>query len=247
MNLKRISFIGLMTMLAVSMFGCITAQGPAPQAASSSGLSAGNMQLSARMSNSIFLQPVSPTKRVVYVYGHNTSGAQGLRFMELIKAGLVEKGYRITDDPDKAQYMLMYNILYVGKEDKSYTAEGALAGGFGGALLGNVMKNNATGTEVGGLVGAGLGAIIGSVYHDDQYMMVTDIQVEQRQTGTYTETNTHASQGTDSTLHTYHSGIKGWMVYRDRVVSQAKGHNMAFDYATPSMSKEVSGEISGLF
>lgn len=235
-------------LLTVAMFGCATANGPAPQSSSSSGLSAGHMKLSARMSSSIFLQPVSPDQRVVYVYGHNTSSAQGLGCTSIIRRDLIDKGYRLTDDPAKAEYMLMYNILYVGKQDNNYTAAGALAGGFGGALLGGgVIKQNATGTVIGGLVGAGLGALIGSVYHHDMYMMVVDIQMEQRQAGTYTEMSTNASQGTASTLHTYHSGVKGWMVYRDRIVAQAQGYNLAFDYATPAMSREVSGEISGLF
>ena len=245
-RIEKILFAAFLFFVAI-VFGCATANGPAPQSASSSGLTAGQMKLSARMSESIFLQPVSPSKRVVYVYGHNTSSAQGLRFTRLIKNVLIEKGYRLTDDPAKAEYMLMYNILYVGKQDKSYTATGALAGGFGGALVAAAISNNSTDTAIGGLAGAALGALVGAVYHHDQYMMVVDIQLEQRQAGTYTEVNTNTGQGTASTLSTHNAGVKNWMIYRDRIVAQADGYNLAFDYATPAMSKEVSGEISGLF
>ncbi len=227
--------------------GCATATGPAPQSASASGLSAGNMKLSARMSSSIFLQPVSPSRRIVFVSGHNTSSAQGLHFTRLIKQSLIEKGYRITDDPARAEYMLMYNILYVGKEDQSYTAAGALAGGFGGAVIGAAASNTTTGAVAGGLAGAVVGGIIGNFFQQNRYMMVVDIQLEQRQAGTYTTTNTYADQGTASTVHTYHSGVKNWMFYRDRIVAQAEGTRLTFDYATPAMSQEVSGEISGLF
>ena len=245
-NFSRFFMVFALLIVAI-MTGCATGQGPAPQYTSSSGLSAGNMKLSARMSSSIFLQPVSPAKRVVYVYGHNTSSAQGLRFAEVIKKDLQSKGYRITDDPAKAQYMLMYNVLYVGKQDQNHTADGVLAGGFGGAVISSLISPHTTPTVVGGIAGAVIGGIIGSIYHHDHYMMAVDVQLEQRQAGTETEVNTQARQGTASTLHTYHSGIKGWMVYRDRAVAQASGTNLSFDYATPAMIKEVSGELAGLF
>lgn len=232
---------------ALVLAGCATASGPAPQSASSSGLSAGNMKLSVQMSSSIFLQPVSSSKRTVFVSGHNTSGAQGLSFTGLIKKKLLEKGYTIANDPAKAQYMLMYNVLYVGKQNRNYTAVGALGGSFGGALIGAAAGGNDTTTLAGALTGAVAGGIVGDLLSQNRYMMVVDIQLEQRQTGTYTKTSTNAAQGTASTVSAYNSGVRNWMIYRDRIVGQAKGTGLMFDYATPAMSKEVAGEISGIF
>jgi hypothetical protein len=37
------------------------------------------------------------------------------------------------------------------------------------------------------------------------------------------------------------------MIYRDRVVAQAHGLDLAFSYAMPALTHEVAGEISGLF
>ncbi len=87
------------------------------------------MQLSAQMSSSIFLQPVAPNQRVVFVEGHNTSSAQNLGFQSLVSQDLLRRGYRLTNNPSHAEYMLMYNVLYVGKQQANYTADGALAGG----------------------------------------------------------------------------------------------------------------------
>ncbi len=229
----------------LALAGCAT--GPAPQQTSSSGLSAGNMQLSAHMSSSIFLQPVAPQERVVFIDGHNTSSAQNLGVESEVSQDLAARGYQVTNDPTKAEYMVMYNVLYVGKQQGNYTAAGALAGGFGGGLIG-AMTSNDGGTQAGALLaGALAGAVIGHFIQHKHYMMVVDIQLEQRQAGVYTTSQTNAEQGMGGTMQTSTSGVKNWMIYRDRIVAQAQGLNLAFSYATPALTKEVSGEISGLF
>ena len=242
---KGLRLVPMLTLGAL-LAGCATANGPAPQGTSASGLSAGNMRLSVRMSSSIFLQPVGPAKKVVYVGGHNTSSAQGLHFGQLVVQGLMAKGYRITNNPHDAHYMLLYNIRYVGKERASNAAAGALAGGFGGAVIGGVAGNG-NGALIGGGVGALAGGILGAVFSTNRYMMVVDIQLEQRQKGAYTATNTFASQGTNSSLSSSAGGINGWMIYRDRIVAQAIGTRLRFSYATPALSHEVAGELTGLF
>lgn len=205
------------------------------------------MQLSVRMSSSIFLQPVAPAQRVVYIDGHNTSSAQGLHFGNEISQALMSRGYQITANPTQAQYMLMYNIRYVGKQQHNYTAAGALAGGFGGVVAGALGSNNYETPGYLGLAGAAVGAVVGHFMQHKVYMMVVDLQLEQRQAGVYTSTQTNAQQGTSTTETTSASGLRNWMIYRDRIVGTAEGLNLAFNYATPALSKEVSGEISGLF
>lgn len=232
--------------LAFGLTGCATANGPAPQSTSASGLSAGHMRLSAQMSSSIFLQPVAPQERTVFVDGHNTSSAQSLGFSRLIKERLLAKGYHLTNNPNVAHYMLMYNIRYVGKETHSNAANGALAGGFGGAVMG-AAANNSQGALAGGIIGAGIGSLIGAVMSNNRYMMVVDIQVEERDRGAYASTSTIASQGTNSTMGSYGGGVSGWMIYRDRIVAQAHGLRLRFSYAVPALSHEVAGELAGIF
>ncbi len=249
-TLKKAAHGSLSTLVGVSLAtlalsGCAT--GPAPQSTSASGLSAGNMQLSVHMSKSIFLQPVAPAQRLVYLEGHNTSSAQGLHFSGEITQELMTHGYALTQDPTKADFMLMYNIRYVGKEQHNYTAAGALAGGFGGVVAGALGSNNYETPGYLGLAGAAVGAVVGHFMQHKMYMMVVDLQLEQRQAGVYTTTQTNAQQGTSSTETTSSSGVRNWMIYRDRVVGTASGLNLAFNYATPALSKEVSGEVAGLF
>lgn len=198
------------------------------------------------MSSSIFLQPVGPRRKVVFVEGHNTSSAQGLHFGQFIDKQLIAKGYRITNNPRFAHYMLMYNIRYVGKEADSHAAAGALAGGFGGAVLGGAAGNG-NGMVAGAGIGAAVGGLLGAIFPTNRYMMVVDIQLEQRQAGAYTSTATLANQGTASTVSSSGGGINGWLVYRDRIVANARGVRLRFSYATPAMSHEVAGELAGLF
>lgn len=240
---KRIVAVTVATLLA----GCATTNGPAPQTTSSSGLSARHMRLSAHMSSSVFLQPVGPRQRVIFVDGHNTSSAQSIHFGRLIDQRLIAKGYTITNNPRYAHYMLMYNIRYVGKEQDAHAAAGALAGGFGGALIGTAAGNGGNAVAAGAGLGALIGGIIGAVLPTNRYMMVVDIQLEQRQKGAYTSTATLAGQGTNSSVSSSGGGIRGWMIYRDRIVAQASGVRLRFSYATPAMSQEVAGELTGLF
>ncbi len=242
---SRIRAAAIAAVGVLGLAGCAT--GPAPQGTSASGLSAGHMQLSAQMSSSIFLQPVAPDKRVVFIEGHNTSSAQNLGFNSLVDQDLVSRGYRITNDPTDAEYMLMYNVLYVGKQQADNTAAGALAGGFGGALASAAADGNAGTTAAYGLAGTLVGGVVGHFLSEKTYMMVVDLQLEQRQAGVYTTSQTNAQQGIGGSTSTSVSAVKNWMIYRDRIVAQAHGLDLAFSYATPALSHEVGGEITGLF
>ena len=228
----------------LALTACAT--GPVSSTTSASGLSAGSMDLSAQMSSSIFLQPVPPYERVVFLTLHNTSSAQDLDFAQAIRARLIAKGYRLTDDPRRAHYMLMANVLYVGKAQNSEMAAGALAGGFGGAVIG-VSAGNDNGLAAGGLAGMAIGAAIGHFYQEKRYLMVLDIQLEERQRGTYTANDTVTSEGLGNRTETFRAALKGWAIYRDRIVGQAHGMNLRFSQAQPALEHEVAGELSGFF
>lgn len=241
----RIGTVALAAIGALGLAGCAT--GPAPQGTSASGLSAGHMQLSVHMSSSIFLQPVAPSKRVVFVEGHNTSSAQNLGFQPLVVHDLMQRGYQVTNDPTRAEYMVMCNVRYIGKQTASNTASGVLAGGFGAAITSAAFGGNGGTSAAYGLAGALVGGVVGHFLSQKAYMMVVDIQLEQRQSGVYTTSQTNAQQGLGNTTTSSTSSVKNWMIYRDRIVAQAHALDLAFSYAKPSLTKVVAGEISGIF
>lgn len=235
--------VGFLLLLpAFALSGCAT---NATGTTSASGMSSGNVSLSTKMSSSIFLQPVPPQDKIVYVSVRNTSTATGLNFRNELISEVIGEGYRVTDNPQEANFMVMSNVLFIGEMTHSYTAAGALAGGFGGALIGS-RYNSGTSTLVGGGLGALAGGIIGSMFSQKHYMMVVDIQVEQRRAGTYTTSSTSASQGTASTVTTYNAGVRNWAIYRDRVVSQASAMNLNFASAEPLLKNQMAHSIANL-
>ncbi|MEJ2688331.1 MAG: complement resistance protein TraT, partial [Gammaproteobacteria bacterium] len=129
---------------------------------------------------------------------------------------------------------------------------GALAGGYGGALIGAVHSYRAFGNPYGGgmagsLIGAGVGALAGHYLSDKTYMMVVDIQLQQRDANATTSTRSNITQGLATTTRTSGATMHGWMTYRDRIVAQAKGMRLSFDYAKPALVKEVGNELAGIF
>lgn len=157
------------------------------------------LQTQAKMSNTIFLNPVSPVQKTVYVQIRNTSQVP----MPELKAMIIQKiqanGYRVVEDPQQAHYWLLANVLYMGKETKFATFDGAFMGGFGGALAGaSIGQGYGQGAAAlgGAAIGSLLGATVGSAIHVDTYLGVVDIQVSERVKGTIKQTVTsNYSQG----------------------------------------------------
>jgi len=246
LSITKLVIGSVFALYTCASFGSGLFQTKAASKTSASGLSAGNVNVFTRMSSSIFLQPVPPSEKVIYVVVRNTSTARHINFTKDLISVLKKEGYTITDDPRKAHFILMANVLYIGKETKDHTVAGALAGGFGGAVAGNAVSSSSEGSLVGGLFGSLVGGLVGHMIQKDSYMMVVDIQLEDRAPGTYTTTSTLASQGTNTTMSTYNATIKGWQIYRDRLVSGAEATNLDFASAEPVLKKQMAHSIGNL-
>lgn len=216
----RSAIIGA-ALATLALAGCASS-GPPPAQATNAGTQIGNARMKTKMSSTIFLRPVAQDKRVIYVEGHNTSSAQDVNFKPIIQQALFSKGYTLTNDPGKAEFILQYNLRYLGKETKSHTATGALAGGFGGAILEGAAGGSGIQSARAGIIGAGIGALVGYMMSENQYMMVVDLQIRQR-------------------------NGSGWDTHRDRVASEAAGQHLQFDYAKPALQKVIAQSIAGIF
>jgi len=123
-----------------------------------------NLDVQTRISTAIFVDAVKRQDRVVYV--DIRSGVMEFDRNAFRKAVVAEfanngNGYRITDDPDAAQYQM--NIFVTKLEKASPTAaDVALSKGYGGdvgagAALGATMgsrRGSASSTVGGGILGA---------------------------------------------------------------------------------------------
>ena len=222
----------------------------------------GKLDVQTKMSETVFLDPVSPEKQVVYVDVKNTTDQELPGIEEDVKSRIMQNGYRVTDDPEDASFILQANVLKVGKTDPG-EANSMLGGGFGGVIEGAVIggviggaiggdvDDFNKGTVVGALAGGVAGFLFDSMVSDVLFTMVTDIQVRERakegEIVSQTQ-DTDAPQGT-STRTTQVSSVDNvkWKIYRTRIVSVANKVNLKFEEAKPHLRAGLVRSIGGIF
>ena len=211
-----------------------------------------NLEVQTRMSDSIFLEPVSPEKQIVYIRIRNTTD-KDINVEEQIKSALITIGFKVVNNPDEAYFMIQANVLQIGKTDET-GGDSALQSGFGGGLLGAGISaaTGGSGNNVG--VGAAVGAVAGllanTMIKDISYSMITDIEIRQRpaisEKITQSEEN-YSEQGTTSTIsQNVNTSNVQWKIYRTRVLSTANQVNLQFEEAQNELQKGLIKSLSGL-
>jgi hypothetical protein len=192
-----------------------------------------DLHVETRMSETIFLEPVPPEQRVIFVQMRNTSDQPSFEISPQVRSALMGKGYRITENPAEAHFMLQANVLRVEKMDPDQS-QSALLGGYGetlggaaiGGLIGHQIGNKSAGGAIAGaLIGAVGTTVANSFVTDDAYTVVTDVQVSQRPAGT----------------------MDAWDRYETRVVSSANQANLDFSEALQPLSEGLARSLAGMF
>lgn len=225
--------------------------------ATSTAISKRELDVQTKMSDSIFLDPLPPRNRRVFVQVRNTSDKQDFDIEHQIKSAIASRGYRLVDNPDHAQYLLQANVLQAGKNSPT-AAEQAFGSGFGGALFGAAVGSvgtRAATTDTGAIIGGGLlGAaaevITGSFVQDVTYSAITDIQISERVADGTVITETleqNIPEGSAGTRILRASSTSSWKRYRTRVVSVANKVNLDFEDAAPDLVAGLSRSIAGVF
>lgn len=208
-----------------------------------------NLDLQTRMTKTIFLEPVAPHQRTVFVQVRNTSGKQGFNLQQRLVGAIERKGYKIESDPSKAHYLIQANVLGLSKVNLR-EAESAFDSGFGGGLLGATIAGVAGGDQQA-VLGAGLaGAIVGiaadAMVKDTCYTIITDVQLGERIGGVKEVTVSRLSQGTSTRTVQAISRPEQWKKYQTRIVSTANKANLHLAEATPILVDELVNSIAGL-
>jgi hypothetical protein len=107
-----------------------------------------NLDGQTKASESIFLEPGSPARRIIFVSVCNTPD-KDLNFRPPIVERLENSGYRITDDPEAAQFMLQANVRKVAK-DNLESVDRYTDAGFGGAMPGSAVASQSDNTQGSG-------------------------------------------------------------------------------------------------
>lgn len=233
----------VMASLALLLAGC---------AATTTAIRYGDLDVQTKMSNTIFLEPVAPAQRTVFVQIRNTTDKQ-LNIEPQIKGAIAARGYRIVNDPSKAHYILQANVLQVGRTDKSALEQSQLAG-FGGvamgvgagALLGG--SRAAQGAAIGGLAAGAVEAISGSAVKVVWYSMITDIQLSEKVPGAVSQQfQSQLKSGTSSTVTQTSASTSNRKKYQTRIVSSARKTNLEFAEALPHLEQGLVNSIGGVF
>lgn len=235
---KKVLVVGLVC----ALYGCN---------ATNTAISKRNLDVQTKMSETVFLDPVAPEKKTVFVQVKNTSGNQGFDVDSRIKNALTSKGYHVTSYPDKAHYMLQANVLQVGKTNLSET-NSMLESGFGGGLIGAAAAGVAGGdgrTILGvGLAGALASMAADALVQDNMYTVITDLQISERTAKAKVNESTRAKlQQGSSTQTTLSSNEKSsWKRYQTRIISTANKANLKLEEALPELAQGLSSSIAGI-
>jgi hypothetical protein len=221
-----------------------------------------NLDVQTKMSETVFLDPVGPEKRVMHIQIRNTSDKDNFDIADALKEAMIKKGYTITDNPDKAYYRLQANVLSVAKTDPT-AAAAALQGGYGGSIVGGavagaVIGGAASKSWMGAGIGAGAGGLLagmtetitGAYVKDVLFMVVTDIQlVEKAPEGVIVRQDSQQSlkQGIGGASQQSSSEVTKFKKYRTRVVSTANKANLEYEEAAPALTQGLAKSLSGLF
>jgi hypothetical protein len=215
-----------------------------------------NLDVQTKMSDSIFLDPVSPDKKVIYVQVRNTSDKDNFDIEGPIKEAMTKNGYRVTDNPDEAYYRLQANVLSVAKTTPEEAAQ-ILASGYGAPLAG-AAAGAAAGSVAGGAGGGVAGGILGMLgtvavdafVEDVMFLAVTDIQlVEKAPEGVIirSDSQQNLAQGMAGTQSQTYSEVGKFKKYRTRVISTANKANLEYVEAAEPLTQGLAKSLSGLF
>lgn len=234
-------------------------------AATKTFLQKGKLRTETKMSETIFLEPTTPEQKIVYVDIRNTTGQD----MPGIEGDIVDRiagnGFRITEDPDEATFILQGNILQFKRSDLDEAnsllgegfegVEGVLEGATIGGVIGRVIAGDDEankGTIIGSLAGGVTGFLFATSVTDVLYTMVTDIEIRERIPreellwGLLNQTpDAEVSQGSDTKIKQKLDGM--WNVYRTRVVSIANKRNLEVEEAKPHLRTGLVRSIGGIF
>lgn len=218
-----------------------------------------NLDVQAKTSTAIFVDAVKRENRTVYV--DIRSGVMEFdrsAFKKSVESSFAknDNGYRLTDDPDIAQYHM--NIFVLSLEKASPTAaEAALKHGYvggGGMVAGAAVGAVSGGTGksiVGGALIGGVGETFANAFVQDvTFMLIADVQIKEKAAkGVIVRKDTQISAkvsdaGTSTQTASEATDRKE---YRTRIVTTANKANLDILEAQPLMFDKTAYAMSGFF
>ena len=235
-------------------------------AATSVALSKKDLDVQTKTSTAIFVDPVSPTERTVYV--EVRSGVQEFdrrAFLKFVRDQFAGNGngYKIVDDPEQAHYQMLAYVLNLEKSSptaaqaalsQGYTGGGDVAAGAtAGALVGARSHSGFGawgGGAIGGLAAGGASLVANSLVHDVTYMLVCDVSIREKVAKgvlVRKDTQINAKVSDEGSSQQRVSEVRDNKEYRTRIVTTANKANLKLEEAQDSMFGKTAYAMSGFF
>lgn len=230
-------------------------------AATQVAMSKKDLDVQARTSTAVFVDPVPAAKRKIYL--DVKSGVMEFdrrKFKEFVKQQFTDSNdnhYQIVDDPDEAQFQMIAYVLNLEKTDPTAAEQALHQGYMGGAVLAGAVVGGlgnhgspARGALAGGLIGGAAEFIADSMVKDVTYMLVCDIQIKEKAAKGVivrkdTSINTKVSDAGASQQSVSEASNK--KEYRTRIVTTAEKVNLKLEDAQELMFKKTAYAMAGFF
>jgi len=245
-KIKKTLQQGLITGSVITLVGC---------AATQTAIEHRNLKVSTKLSETIFLDPVSSSQKTVFLQTKNTSDVD-INFKPQLASAFKAKGFKVMSNPTDAHYLVQANVLKAGKMSIA-ASQTALGGGYGSALAGGIagvaagsLMGTTSGMIGGGLAGGVIGLAADSLVKDVNYTMITDLQISERvgKGGAIREEfNSHLKNGSASSTNQTYARHSDYQRFRTRVVSNANKVNLKFETAKPNLEAGLVKAIAGIF
>ncbi len=238
-----------------------------------SGCATSELQTSARMTQSVFVSPASKEKRTIFVSMRNTSGTD-IALQPKVTQALINKGYTIVDDPDKATYILMANVLYCDKKSENNVAGGSAMGGAAGVVANS--GSNLHSALIAGVAGAVVGGVIGKATEDSIFQMQVDIAIREKVKGKVSATTSNVggqatvrdgkksgfmnsfggpvrdSEATGKLSSNSYSGSSqayesDYIEHKTMMFAEATKMDLTLQEAIPVLEQKIATQVAGIF
>jgi len=164
--MKRPLILFITLFIAATQFGCTA-------------LKHRNLETQLQLQQSVFISPDAIDERPIYLRVSNQTGKPDINFDALLMQKFAARGYKVTKNAKEAGIRLIANFVYLDKAREGMSLEGAIAGGFGGAVIGGLVTHTPEGAAVGAAAGAGVGSVLGVFVTVDTWYGVVDVLIEE--------------------------------------------------------------------
>lgn len=228
-------------------------------AATKTMISKKDLDVQARTSTAIFVDPVAKERRTIYL--DVKSGVMEFdrrQFKQFVVEQFTQasdNGYRIIDDPEQAQFLMVVYVLNLEKASPT-AADLALGQGYrgGGIVAGAVIGGAATKTWAGASVGGLLGALgetaANASVKDVTFMLVSDVQIQEKAAkGVIVRKDTRVDTKVSDAgaARQTSSEVSDRKEYRTRIVTTANKVNLELAEAQDQMFKKTAYAMAGFF